>query len=593
MKLEEILSEIAKGGRISATELLPYLCLGHRDQRARVNFLLAQAYMQSGRGDFLPHAQTCIQRAWQLSRFSRDLLPLLIEIHLALGDVATIREAYKRLGMESAREKNIDEAIKYFNLSHSAYWRFQNTDRYEYDFDILERLDNLAGPYRLSPKPRPDLLSSKLRIAYLVQGITELGSSLIKINLLLAQFHDRSRVEAIFFAPEAEAVVMASAAGRSHVQQFKSLGFKLYTGSNNVGTEGRLLGMAQLILDHKPDLLVTSAALAELEHYFVTTLRPAPFIFGLVQGPPPQFAAPMMDWGIAWSKHPLMDCPIDCTRITMADELLQSANVPPYERTELGIPRNAQVVVSAGRHVKFQNRAYWEAIIEFLNERPDVYYLIMGVKENQIPFLGSLLSESLRARIRFLEWAGSEYRRGLRLADVLIDTFPSGGGAILLDATALGIPCISFQNDYMKQYDQTEWSLGDELISIPELLIPRCDFEAMKSLLARLLDEEQYRHEIGQRLQQFAEETWGNPSHSVRQCEETYFRVLEEKLAEKSVTDELEIEIDELTRRLAALQVRRNPVARAAHQLSRGFRFGERILTRIARGRDGAMRWPA
>ena len=525
MSFDAVLSRIANGESFSSSELLPYLCLERQEERANINMRLAEAFWHSGREDDLKQAKVFIQRAWLLSRFSPALLPLYAQIYSARDDIPGIREAYKRVGMTMAAKGDVSEAIKYFDLWQYTYVEFRNLDKYEYDFDILDCMDRLARPYRFSRRRRR-IKDRKIRVAYLVKGIKELGSVLIKLNLLFARFHDRSRVEPLFFVPESEDEVIGSVEGGDIVRLFQSHGCKLIMGPNVQATDERLLAVARRIYKARADILVTSAALATFDHYFVTALRPAPITIGLVQGPPPQFTPLNLDWGIAWSRHPLMDCPVGCSWVSMEGDLPARSEIEPYDRRELNIPDNAFIVVSAGRYVKFQEPAFWRAIIDLLKQHPQMHYVAMGVEEFQVPFLSTMLSHEVRSRIRFLSWRGMEYQRALCLAEVLIDTFPSGGGGTLLDALNLGIPCVAFENNYLRLYDQTDWSPADELIDIPDLLIKRGDFQQMKLAVSRLVEDPQYRRDIARRSQEYIHKTRGNASRAVRKCEEVYARVL-------------------------------------------------------------------
>src|SRR6185295_1572834 len=318
MTLDALLSQIEKGEAVSPADLLPYLCLERKEQRANVNALLAAAYARSARTVDLEQAKIFIQRAWFLSGFSRQLLPLYVQVYSALDDIPGIRDAYKRVGMMMASEGHLAEAIFYFDQWHGAYWRFKNLDKYEFDFDIMEAMDRLAEPFRFSPRHVASIPAhGKIRVAYLVKGMTELGSNLVRINLLYAQFHNRERVEPLFFAPEAESTILATAAGQENLELFQRHNCKLIMGPDVGANEERLLAVAQSIYDAGSDVLVTSAALASFEHYFIASLRPAPVLIGFVQGPPQQFSPPLLDWGIAWSKRPLMDSPVDCSPFTM------------------------------------------------------------------------------------------------------------------------------------------------------------------------------------------------------------------------------------------------------------------------------------
>lgn len=572
MSLEAILSRIASGESVPPTQLLPFICLEDRNERGDVNYRLAEAYFKSGNDEDLQRARVFMQRAWQLSSFRADLLPLYTQIHSALDDLPKIREAYKRLGITAAERGDLPAAITYFDLWQYAYMQFKRLDKFEYDFDILDCVNSLARPHRFSPKPRRNILNSgKIRVAYLVKGITEIGSVLIKVNLLFARYHDRSRFEPMFFVPESERVVNASEAGREHVRLFESQGYKVITAPDNGAIHEQLRAVARTIYEMRSDLLVTSGALTQFQHYYLTSLRPAPFVIALVQGPPPQFVPPDLDGGIAWSKHPLIDSPVDCLRVPLRGDLPERDKITPYEKQELGIPYHAVVVASAGRYVKFQEPRFWRAVVDLLHEFPHMYYLVMGPDESQIPFLPDVLTPESKARIRFLSWRGGDsYLRALCLADVLIDTFPSGGGGTLLDPLALGIPCVSFENDYMKLFDQTDWSLADEFIDIPELVVPRGDFEQMKRVVRGLLTDEQHRSELGRRSQEYVLETRANPPLSLRECEDAYLRFIEWKL----------------DARTAAIEKSTRPaprwIARAAFELKRVLRFGVRVLDRVA-----------
>jgi len=581
---EEILSRIARGEGATSSELVPYLSLGGRAHRENVNTLLAGAYAESGRAGDLAHARVFVRRAWLLGRFPPALLPLYTRIHAALGDVAGIRDAYKRAGIEAAARGDLAEALRHFDAWQYADFYFSNLDRYEYDFDILNCLDGLARPHRLAPHPRAGLRAGgKIRVAYLVKGVTEVGSVLVKINLLFARLHDRARVEPLFFAPESERAVLDSEAGREHLRLFESHGCELTTGPNVGGARDRLLAVARSIHDARPDVLITSAALAQFEHYFIAALRPAPFVVGLVQGPPQQFAPPSLDWSVAWSGHTLIDCPVDCVRVPLRGELAEREKITPYDRSELGIPEGALVVASAGRHVKFQEPAFWRAVLDLLEQFPHVHYLVLGPEQSQISFLPPMLSPETGPRVHFLSWRDDSYLRALCLADVLIDTFPSGGGAVLLDALALGIPPVSFENNYMRLFDQADWSLADEFIKIPELVVPRGDFGRMKSAVARLIDDEEFRRDVTLRARAYTLETRANPALSVRECEDAYLHFIEQKLSGRAAADEREAEVEGLARR------RRPPppsvpawVGWTARQLKRALRFGESVLDRVA-----------
>jgi glycosyltransferase involved in cell wall biosynthesis len=216
----------------------------------------------------------------------------------------------------------------------------------------------------------------------------------------------------------------------------------------------------------------------------------------------------------------------------MEEELPRREDIVAYERREFNIPDQSCLLVSAGRHVKFQDPRFWKAIVNVLAGHPEALYLVIGVEENQLPFLQSMLSQEIRNRIRFLSWKREEdYLKILILANVLIDTFPSGGGVILFDAMSLGIPVVSFRNNYMRAFDQTDWSVAEEILHPREMIVSRENLSELEKVLSKLIRDKDYRLDVGRRCQEHVFEKHSNPRRAIRKCEEIYVRVLEEKLA--------------------------------------------------------------
>jgi len=532
-RLEDVLLEISKGNAVDESQLLPFLCLEENEKRCEVNAKLAAACAEAGN---LEQAKTFVERAWILSRFSADLAPLYSKICSSLGDIPSIRNAYKRLGLKRSEEGDVSGAIHYFDLWQYTHAAFTNVDRYEYDFDILGAMDRLAERYRFplrreisSPKGR------RIRLAYLAKGVAETGSVLLKINLLFAKFHDRSRFELTFFTPETEKTILNSARGKENIKLFEQVNCKVIWAPDSKTLEETVLTVAQKIYEAKPDLLISSAALADFKHYFLVSLRPAPITLGFIQGPLPQFAPLCLDWGIAWVRHPLIDCPVGCSLVDLEEELPRRKEVIPYERRQLNLPEHSLLLMSGGRHVKFQDPECWKAIIDVLGKHSHVFYLAVGVQEDQLPFLAPMVPHEVKDRIRFFDWrTEGDYLKILCLADILIDTFPSGGGAILFDAMALGIPVVSFKNNYMRRFDQTDWSVAEEVVPIPEMIVPRGDFGRFKAVVSRLIEDEDYRQDIADRCRKDVHEKRGNPRRMVQRCEEIYLKRIKKERAQNA-----------------------------------------------------------
>jgi len=528
MDFKNLVSAIRKGRTVASGDLLPFLSTPDRRKRGDVNRELAEAFADVGN---LAQAAVFVRRAWILSDFSTDVLPLYVRIHAGLSDIEAIREAYKTLGMAAVARGDVADALANFNLWHYAYANHLKVDRYAYDWEVLAGIRKMAEPWRFETYPqRGPLNGRKIRLAYLVFGARHLNSVLVKINGMLARYHDRERFETIFFIPDPKHLVYQSRHARQAIKQFQEYGCKVVIPPAGFDLLKRLRAVATQIHETQPDMLITSAVLAEFEHYFIASLRPAPLTVGLIQGPPAQFAAPDLDWGISWSKHPLIDAPCNVSGVHIGLDLPAREAITPYAKRDFQIPEQCRVMMSGGRFFKFENVDFWKAVLRLLSKYSDLHYVAFGVSREQIPFLEPLLTSEISSRVHLLGWREDSLRI-LSLADILVDTYPSGGGHILIDAMSLGIPFVSFENNYMKNFDQTDWSVADEFVSIPELLVPRGDFGQFEHTFSRLLDDDAYRHRMGNLCREQIQQSMGDPEAGVRRYEEVIMDILHRKVS--------------------------------------------------------------
>jgi hypothetical protein len=516
---------IAAGGSIGSEELVALLCQESRQERFRANAELTSAYLRSGR---LEEASEFAERAWLLSDASLSFLPLYLEIQNARGAIERIREAYKRVGIHAAAAGRLAEALEYFNLHHYAYQRAGRGDRYDYDLDILGAIEHLAAPYRPRTAITPTSGSDgRTRIGYLVFGATHNESVLIKLLCYFARFHDSSRFDVRFFVPDRKRGTKDDTQDlnrSSNIRMLESNGGQVEFSDLTDETE-RLHYMVAKLTKFQPHLLVTTAVLADYSHYFLASVAPAFARVGLVYGPPEQYVAPGMDWAVTATKHPLIDIPCGGTRVPVEVELPDRGSVVPHEHPELGVPADATLVVVTGRPEKFIDRSFWAALSGILSHNQTAFLLIVGLGEEPA-FVHEILPADTRSRLRILGYR-KNYLRILAMADLVLDTFPSGGGVVLLDAMALGIPVVTFRNDYAKRFDQTRWSPGEELFDVAELIVNRGDFGAFQTVATGLIEDPEYRRRMGMACQASVLRLNGQPERMVRGHEQVYVRILD------------------------------------------------------------------
>src|SRR5262249_33660377 len=134
-------------------------------------------------------------------------------------------------------------------------------------------------------------------------------------------------------------------------------------------------------------------------------------------------------------------------------------------------------------------------------------------------------------------------------ADIVIDTFPSGGGTILFDAMSLGVPVVTFKNDYMKLYDQVDWSPAEEFLHVPDLLLERGDFAEMRRVVSRLIEDPPYRADMARQCQEDVQSRTDAAGASAK-YEAICLEILEHALSRTAPADSRSAEVEHLTRQL-------------------------------------------
>lgn len=527
-QFDSLLSQITSGQSVISSDLLPFLSCPRKAHRQVVNYRIAEAFFDSGRAE---QAKAFIQRSWILSEFSEEVLPLFLKIHESLKDAASIREAYKRIGF-SKIDKNVSPALYYFGMSHYADSHLHCIDKFDYDFDMLDAVKKAAERFfpqvhSVSSESGP---TDKVRIGYLLKGITDVNSIIVRHIMTLVKYSDSARFEVSVFCPESRAQVLSSSQGSANVSEFRELGAKVYMAqdTDSLDIAQMLLDTAKQIRSVGIDVLVTSAGLTDFSHYFLICLKAAKVTIGLVQGPPAQFAPPNLDKCISWSTHPLLDTPVDCELVHFSSEEHAAIGKNPVSRQEVGVPNDACVLLSSGRAAKFQNVEHWTALKQILEKYPQAYYVVVGSVEEYVKCFDSVIPDAVKPRIRFLGWR-EDVLSILPVADILVDTYPSGGGQSLIEGMLCGLPLVAHCNDYFALFDQNNWSPIEDLIGGLETVVERGNFDAFKQSLSRLIEDTEFRSAIAAQCSQRVKASAGTETlrKSVAECERIYLEALE------------------------------------------------------------------
>lgn len=526
-KLAGLLEMIETGKIPDSSLILSMLRTESVSSRCENNVLLALAFFAEGTTAGMEKARILIQRAWDLSGGAEELLHIYIAVHASLKDTESIRNAYKRTGMIAASKNDIEKAISNFNLWQNAYAAYDKVDRYSVDYDILDAMRRLAEPLRVENYKRPLADSSPVRVGYLINGLTSVGSVLIKINSLFAEFHDRKRFHIVFYSPEAASNVENSVVAKEFIQLIKSYGWDLVTAPECANRREALPALARRIAADRTDILVTVAGLADFEHYFLALLRPAPILIGCIYSSIAQYVTSIFDWGITASPHTLQDAPMNCSVIPLEFLLPQKEQNVRRDEVFPDVPSSSVVMMVLGRWSKFQNIEFIRVLTRILAENENSVLVFAGGNAEHVPLDKIEFSETLMSRMKFIPWTG-DYLKYLRLSDIVLDTYPYGGGVVLLEAMALEIPIVTFEDDNMAIFDQMNWSAASDLLlmgRLPELVAPRGDFDAFKKIADRLVRDTCFRKHMAVECKEIAEANYSMPARMVRRYEDIYSSV--------------------------------------------------------------------
>lgn len=516
--IETLVADIQRGVLFSDAQLADVLKMGSRAERFSACKELALALARNG-GD--RQSRLLAKRAFALWNGEPGFIDEYMDFLHADHDAEGIRKVSKRAGMWMADQGNLMEALRYFNVHQYAYQSTGTGDRYEYDLDIIKAIEQLA---RANSTDRPPLgkltiqegrFSRPLRVAYLVYGATHTNSVLVRLLTDFVRYHDRELFECLFFSPDAK--ILPSRPITSEL--FRDVGAELIA-VDSTDEKFCLIETEKLLRDCRPDIVVSVAALADYRQYYLFCCCPTAARIALCYGPPAQYVPPTADFVISSTLHPLIDSPCDGEVVEVEATLPERHAISGRLPEGIAIPDEAVVLMAAGRSEKFLDREYWRAIFDVLVTYPDVYFVAFGLM-NHPPFLDALFTGAIKDRVIILGWL-EDYHDLLARADIVIDTYPSGGGLIILDSMSYGIPVISFENDYLQPFNQVNWNLAEELIKIKKLIVPRGDFAELKCRLGELIEDTALRECLGLECKAYIIQTRGQPERMVRRIEGIY-----------------------------------------------------------------------
>ncbi len=512
--LNSIINNIENDEKINDKAFVSCMLMQKIEDRLSANYRLSDVFFKKGNFE---QAKVHSERAWIFSKFDYKYAKQYVSILENLDDIGAISYVYKQTAMAAFANDCFEQAINLFNEAFYTKAIYTKTDSFEYDFDILRRVEGLGKKFQIGASNKSEQGEKKVKLAYLTYGLADLGSVFAKIIPQFAKYHNKEEFEIVFFVPEKEEQIYSERHSLEVVRAIKAFGCQVVCAPNEQNRFQRWVKTGYSIGRYNPDVFITFAALARFEYYLISSMLPEHVKkVALVYGPPAQFVPPSFDVAIGRSKHPLFDTPID-VYATLPVFINKEIKNKTFDRSVIGIPKNAIILMSVGRYTKFQEALFWEIIEDVLSLHVNAYFVCVGAYEKDI---NREFNESVASRIVFLGWR-SDAELILRCADVYINTFPNGGGYAIWEAVVNKIPIVSFKNNYFKKFDQNEWNPIDEIVGFEDVLFELNDKKSFISVLSKLISDKSYREEIAMRCYIDAQNHIMSPKETMLEYEQT------------------------------------------------------------------------
>lgn len=492
-------------------------------QRIRANEAWHDEFRTAGD---LEKAATYLERAFSLSRWNHTIGHSLISLLLEMGAFDRARSVAHRTLQRVVADANYDALSRaysrwlYFAPAHLG------REHYEYDFDILAGMEKMGQ--RLQPdaatKSQDRSGNGKRRLLYIGSNLTAEGSVLAKVLNSMLAMHDMDDFEIMLAFTEPASRVENSAEARMLTQTAMQKGISVATAEAATLAEFVKL-MAQRLSDWQPELLVTNAGFVCAEAILLAQAVHVPRRCALVVGPPQVFTSPSFDFSITSDERLLMECPGDGAVVPVETHLPSREGLALAGRSSLGIPEDATIVVGAGRYVKF-GPEYCKILGNIIAGSAKAYLLLLGIPEDRQSAILGLIPASARSRTRFVPWT-PDYLPYLGLGDLLIDTFPYGGGVTVQDAMALGIPCICVGDDLHNAYRSDEWSVAYKF-TLPELVAPPGDGAWIERMAIELLESPARLSTLAKKCRDYVIAARGDVARMTRRHEDVFKRLIDE-----------------------------------------------------------------
>lgn len=450
------------------------------------------------------------ERAFYFWEGNRDFIQEYLCICNKVQKTEVVREITQKAGIFALRQYDIDYALDCFNKNLRVYSALGFGDKYKYSENIQSALkeyrpdDKYSCNYDLDQKPR---------IGFLIFGAEHPDSVLVRIAIDYVKNFDSNYWEINFFSSATNSIYR-----KMNEKLFSQYGKKLIC-CDSFENNKSIAYTINKLADFSPNIIISNGVLADYKNYFIITRFPNTLHVALTYGPPEQFVPFDADFVVAPDESLLFDAPADgaVVPLQLGSLVSERTNIGNL-RAELLIPKSGTIIMSAGRQSKFENSELLENILFFLEEYVDCYFIAVGPSHFPSNFISRFEKHSAFKRMKTVEW-NSGYKEYLKIADIFIDTFPSGGGITIVDAMAASAPVLTFNNHLNYRFTQVDWRPGKYYVPDSFLIVEANDWIAFREKLRLFVTDENLRKTYSKKCKSHVMDNLSDPSEMVFQVD--------------------------------------------------------------------------
>lgn len=469
---------------------VPAGCFADRAaERLETNRQFAAQLLKQG---FHSEAMVFLERAWQQSRHQdREVATALTALLRQRADWPAINRLHLERGLSAARRGDLEDMLlSFFEFYYYAY-RETASYRWQRFEPAIDATLAMLGPGIESEPCCEELIAgldpAKLKLVILAENLEPRWSAakrLISIGKLI----DKSRFEVIYFCR-----LPPSQGWQAVADDLTAAGCRLaWTEAGNLAMPA-VRRAIHLLRGARADFTLVNTSFLTPWIDLVSHSGAAGRVVKFIS------QAGGLESGVDLALNSVLPLALDEAVDTL---YVGPAYVidPPAKRKACRRQGRGLKVIAVGRKIMFLSERFWRVVLEALNRDPELTVTVLGVEPSDI--FGQQGPPTPRLRLLGFR---DDVLEQMAQADVLLDTWPLGGGSTLREAHALGLPVISLRADETYYEPYTTWSethVGLNEFVHPELLLKEFTVEAVGALLGRLAREKGYYERICREAQQ-------------------------------------------------------------------------------------------